>query len=309
MAWKTSFGLRAETEDPNACSGSRYRRRRLRAWTEKARLCGRALHHRHFRQLEGKASIETLERRFAAVGARLKVANGPGGVRTHRIPTDAARYFDLRLPAASGRSGSRSSCSRTTGTCSTCRLGEKSKFLCGHDERHWVVAAVPEAARCVSGVAAAKAALQPQAVRELVERKRPKDPFRRRNAAYVRQGEWFFLPAAGIDLSDALALRDEPLTRGRGTPHVMQFAYRRGGDVVYANHQLLTGISEARYAQLTPGQRRGGGWMRLVRDPEVYAKGSVRHPDHATVHLAGWHRVLMNTEQGARAMRHVAFLD
>jgi hypothetical protein len=188
-------------------------------------------------------------------------------------------------------------------------LGEKSKFLCGHDERHWVVAAVPEAARCVSGVAAAKAALQPQAVRELVERKRPKDPFRRRNAAYVRQGEWFFLPAAGIDLSDALALRDEPLTRGRGTPHVMQFAYRRGGDVVYANHQLLTGISEARYAQLTPGQRRGGGWMRLVRDPEVYAKGSVRHPDHATVHLAGWHRVLMNTEQGARAMRHVAFLD
>jgi len=25
--------------------------------------------------------------------------------------------------------------------------------------------------------------------------------------------------------------------------------------------------------------------------------------------LHGWHRVLMNTEQGARAMRHVAFLD
>jgi hypothetical protein len=41
----------------------------------------------------------------------------------------------------------------------------------------------------------------------------------------------------------------------------------------------------------------------------VYAKGSVRHPDHATIHLATWHRVLMNTEQAARAMRHVAFLD
>lgn len=25
--------------------------------------------------------------------------------------------------------------------------------------------------------------------------------------------------------------------------------------------------------------------------------------------LHGWHRVLMNTEAGARAMRHVAFLD
>ena len=35
--------------------------------------------------------------------------------------------------------------------------------------------------------------------RRLVERARPKDPFRRRNAAYVRQGEWFFVPAAGID--------------------------------------------------------------------------------------------------------------
>jgi hypothetical protein len=29
----------------------------------------------------------------------------------------------------------------------------------------------------------------------------------------------------------------------------------------------------------------------------------------ATIELASWHRVLMNTEQGARAMRHVAFLD
>jgi hypothetical protein len=46
-----------------------------------------------------------------------------------------------------------------------------------------------------------------------------------------------------------------------------------------------------------------------VRDPEVYAKGAVRHSDHATVHLAGWHRVLMNTEQRARAMRHVRFID
>jgi hypothetical protein len=35
---------------------------------------------------------------------------------------------------------------------------EKSKFLCGHDERHWFVAAVPEDARGVTGVAAAKAA-------------------------------------------------------------------------------------------------------------------------------------------------------
>jgi hypothetical protein len=186
---------------------------------------------------------------------------------------------------------------------------EKSKFLCGHDERHWFVAAVPEAARGVTGVATAKAALQPPAVRDLVERTRPKDPFRRRNATHVRQGEWFFVRAPDIDPPEAFVLKDEPLTRGRGTAHVMQFAYRRGGEVVYVSRTHPMGISEARYSALTPVRRRGGGWMPLVRDPEVYAKGAVRHPDHATIHLDGWHRVLMNTEPGARAMQHVTFLD
>ena len=187
--------------------------------------------------------------------------------------------------------------------------GEKSKFLCGHDERHWFVAAVPEAARGVTGVATAKAALQPPAVRALVERTRPKDPFRRRNTAYVRQGEWFFVPAARIDPPEGLVLRDEPLSRGRGNAHVMQFAYRRGGERVYVNRLNPAGITEAQYARLTPEQRRTGGWSRQVREPEVYAKGTVRHPDHATIRVSSWHRVLMNTEQGAKAMRHVVFID
>jgi hypothetical protein len=47
----------------------------------------------------------------------------------------------------------------------------------------------------------------------------------------------------------------------------------------------------------------------MVRDAEVFAMGTIRHADHATVRLSGWHRVLMNTEPRARAMRHVAFLD
>ena len=39
---------------------------------------------------------------------------------------------------------------------------EKQKFLCGHDERHWFVCAVPGAS--VSNVKAAMEALQPQVV-------------------------------------------------------------------------------------------------------------------------------------------------
>jgi hypothetical protein len=259
-------------------------------------------------------SGEMLERRFAAVGARVKIAKGPWmGEPRIDVRTDArGEYFDLRF-ADGGRGVELEVVDvepRDRHLLLLARVGgEKSKFLCGHDERHWFVAAVPESARGVSGVATAKAALQPQAVRALAERMRPKDRFRRRNAAYVRQGEWFFVPAVWIDPPDAFVLRDEPLTRGRGTAHVMQFAYRRGGDAVYVNHRHPTGISEARYQRLTPAERRTGGWARMVRDPEVYAKGAVRHPDHATIQLTGWHRVLLNTEQGARAMRHVAFID
>jgi hypothetical protein len=259
-------------------------------------------------------SSETLERRFAAMGARLKVAEGSWhGEPRIDIRADArGEYFDLRF-AGGGREVDVEVVDvqpRDRHLLLLARVdGEKSKFLCGHDERHWFVAAIPEAERGVSGVKAAKAALQPPAVRALVERTRPKDPFRRRNAAFVRQGEWFFVPAAGIRPPEAFVLRDEPLTRGRGNAHVMQYAYRRGGSLVYANRRHPTGISEARYMRLTPDQRRSGGWARVVRDPEVYAKGAVRHPDHATIHLADWHRVLMNTEHGARAMRHVAFID
>jgi hypothetical protein len=47
----------------------------------------------------------------------------------------------------------------------------------------------------------------------------------------------------------------------------------------------------------------------MMRDADVFAKGAVRYSDHATVVLRGSHRVAMNTEQAARAMRHVGFLD
>jgi hypothetical protein len=41
----------------------------------------------------------------------------------------------------------------------------------------------------------------------------------------------------------------------------------------------------------------------------VYARGSVRHPDHATVTLHDWHQVMMNTENTTRQMANLAFID
>ena len=89
---------------------------------------------------------------------------------------------------------------------------------------------------------------------------------RRRHAAFVRQGEWLFVPTAlWPEPLATQVLRDEPLTGGRGEAHVVQFAFRRG---------LRTAA---------------------VRGPEVYARGAVRHPEHGTLHLRGWHRVFTST--------------
>jgi hypothetical protein len=255
-------------------------------------------------------STEVLERRFAAIGARVKVA------RDSRVRIDVGtdrkgEYFELRSAGPSRVALDVVAVDRDE----RCLLllvregGEKSKFLCGFDERHWFVAAIPESAAGVGTVEAAKDALQPDAVRDAIVRVRPKDRFRRRNAAYVRQGEWFFLPQWTLVVDEREVLRDEPLTRGRGKDHVLEYAYRRGGEAVYVSDSHPTGLTEAEFDLLPPSQVRSRWWREMVRDPELFAKGAVRHPDHNTIVLHGWHRVLMNTEQSARAMEHVAFLD
>lgn len=178
------------------------------------------------------------------------------------------------------------------------------RFLCGHDERHWFVAAVP---RAVSTVAAAKQALLPPAVWEQVKDLPPGEVDNRRNAVFRRQGEWFFLPTTR-DIPPALILRHEPLQRtARSKPHVCQELYREGGEVVY----LVRGkeYSEREYArekQRDPGFDRGLA-RRMVRNPNVYARGYVRHEDHATIRLTGWHRVFINAELTAGTS--VTFLD
>jgi len=190
--------------------------------------------------------------------------------------------------------------------------GEKSKFLCGHDERHWFVAGIPESAP-VGTVRQAKEALKPAEVRILQAEKgiKAKARNRRKNAAYIRQGEWFFIPA-DILVDKQLVLRHEPLSRGgRAKPHWAEFCYRTGGETVYVCSRHRNGVTEPRYKAIVASnpKAKAWGWRTMRRNPAVYVKGSIRHADHATITLHGWHRVLMNTEGQARAMRNVAFLD
>jgi hypothetical protein len=189
---------------------------------------------------------------------------------------------------------------------------EKSKFLCGHDERHWFVAGIPEKAP-VGTVRQAKEALKPAEVQTAQARQglRSKARNRRKNAAYVRQGEWFFLPDAKLTVDEALVLRDEPLRRGAGKPHWAEFCYRTGGETVYVCSKHPNGVTEAQYKGILAGspKAKGWGWRTMRRNPGVYVRGRVRHADHATITLHGWHQVLMNTEGQSKAMQNVAFLD
>jgi hypothetical protein len=189
---------------------------------------------------------------------------------------------------------------------------EKSKFLCGHDERHWFVAGIPETAP-VGTVRQAKEALKPAEVQAAQARKglKARARTRRKNAAYVRQGEWFFLSDADLAVEEKLVLRDEPLRRGGGKPHWAEFCYRTGGETVWVCSRHPNGVTQAQHQAMLAGHPKAQywGWRMMRRNAGVYVRGRIRHPDHATIMLHGWHRVVMNTEGQSRAMRNVAFLD
>lgn len=184
------------------------------------------------------------------------------------------------------------------------------RFLCGHDEREWFVAAVPGGA---SSIRQAMDALQPADVREALARNHvsSRKRYERKNRAFRRQGEWFFVPEPSLAVDEKLILRDEPLRRGAGKSHMVEEIFRTGGEIVYVCTRHPNGLTQAEYEGLlkrTPSAARWG-WQTMARNPGVYARGAVSHSDHATITLPFWHRVIMNTETQSRTMANVAFLD
>jgi hypothetical protein len=185
---------------------------------------------------------------------------------------------------------------------------EKHRFLLGHDERHWFVAGIPESTP-VSRVRDAKQALKPDLVQTSERGVRTKYRDRRSNAARIRQGEWFFVPAPQVRVELLLVLRNEPIARGGGKPHVCEELYRFGGETVYVSPGAPNGLTDEQYRALLESERSRWNWRVMRRNPKVYVRGRVRHSDHKTVTLDGWHEVLSNTENLSHAMRNVAFLD
>lgn len=263
-----------------------------------------------------------LHTKFTRLGARLKITDHAArrsrspGVLTLDVRADrAGEFFEMvRRPGADAEVAAIDVQPADRHLLLLVRQGgEKSKFLCGHDERHWFVAGIPEAAP-VGTVRQAKEALKPaevlvaQADKHLGADARN----RRKNAAFVRQGEWFFIPAPAFAVDETVVLPNEPLRRGNGgKPHWVEFCYRTGGETVYVCSRHPNGVTEAQYQSIHAGnpKAKGWGWRAMRRNAGVYVRGRVRHADHATINLPGWHRVLMNTEGQSKAMRNVAFLD
>lgn len=186
--------------------------------------------------------------------------------------------------------------------------GTKEKFLCGHDERHWFVAAVNEKVRHVDD---AIDSLRPfgTSISQARHKVRRKNRNKRRNKGFVRQGEWFFIPEPRFTPpTPEMILTHEPLQRPRSKPHIVAELYRTGGQIVYVNRQHPNGISAGQYTRLIRQRPSlaNDGWRIMRRNPQVYVRGTVKHPDHATITLPFWHRVAMNVEAPSA---RVAFLD
>jgi hypothetical protein len=265
----------------------------------------------------------SLQTKFARMGARIKVADRPSrrrrvasGVISLDVGEDRdGEYFEIvRSPLADPELAVLDVEPGDRHLLLLVRDGrDKQKFLCGHDERHWFFVVIPESAP-VGTVRQAKEALKPTEVQAAQSRQglRAKARNRRKNTAYRRQGEWFFLPEHGMRVDESLVLRDEPLRRGSvGKPHWVERCYRTGGENVYVCPRHPNGVSanEHRLILTANPAAKGWGWRLMRRNAGVFVRGRVRHADHKTIVLPGWHRVLLNTESNAEAMRNVAFLD
>ena len=271
-----------------------------------------------------------LESKFAAMGARMKVRAIPSrwrqGDRTWVTPSDFAmdlrrdgngQFFELRVPTHLSESLEINVMQALPdqrhlllAVRNTLEKKQLDRFLCGHDEREWFVAAVPGGA---SSVRQAMDALQPQGVRDALTRNQvsSRKRYSRKNRAFRRQGEWFFVPEPSFAVDEKLILRNEPLRRGGGKPHMVDQLYRTGGESVYVTERFPNGLTPPEYRAMllnNPSASRWG-WREMRRNPGVYVRGTVRHSDHETITLSFWHRVLMNTETQSRTMARVAFLD
>jgi len=187
------------------------------------------------------------------------------------------------------------------------RNRDKRKFLCGRDERNWFVAGVRSNA---SSIKDAKESLKPDEAMasQRIYKVSGKHLNSRKNKGFTRQGEWFFIPEPDLDVNQDEIHRVEPLRMGGKRAHMAEELFRSGGTSVRVCSEYPNGVTESEYKKIIsedPGKATLP-WRYMVRDAGVWVRGKIRHPDHNTINLKFWHRVLPSREVGSS---NVAFLD
>ena len=156
------------------------------------------------------------------------------------------------------------------------RLPISGRYLCGHDEQHWFVASLPFGQRSTT-VRGAMETLKPEIVLREQQRKGVRHRRnRRKTAAYVRQGEWFFLPRPMMHVGE-LASRNGQLIRRLGCRSGEALQRQEAHDhlqavakpvIEFLRHQVLLQGENAHLAEeFFLAQERGGqgGPVRLTR--------------------------------------------
>ena len=184
------------------------------------------------------------------------------------------------------------------------------RFLCGHDEREWFVAAVPGGA---SSVRQAMDALQPAPVRQALASHKvsTNKRYSRKNRAFRRQGEWFFVPEPTMVVIPSWCCAMSRFAAGLESPHGGAACSAVVAKPFTCPSSTRTVSCRTEYKRLLKSDPSAArwGWRVMRRNTGVYARGAVSHGDHATITLPFWHRVMMNTETQSRTMANVAFLD
>lgn len=256
---------------------------------------------------------DIIRRHFESIGARVRFRDleseqqyrhsvRPDTYRIDIVSDNHGSIFDIAQAHAAPELVVLQKCPKERHLLLYSRDGQR--FLCGHDERDWFIAAVPKR---VSTVRDARLALMPREVSEKARTLAPVVTRARKNGVFVRQGEWFFVPVER-EFPEELILRNEPLQRtARSKPHVCEKLYRENGEFVYVvQGQVFT---PQEYKARKAADKWFGKWGvgTRIRNPEIYVRGHVRHADHATVYLDRWHRVYINAELTTQGP--VAYLD
>jgi len=174
----------------------------------------------------------------------------------------------------------------------------KRHYLMGMDERHLFIAELP---RPATTVAAAHAALRPNEAGSTTAH----------SGKVVRQGEWFFLlpsPAESVLLEEGI--RTNRVVAWRKTAIGPVF------DGSPSEHALTAMSGNARVRQRQGNPHVADEVVILsgtipAEGRRVFVRGAIRHPEHKTVTVDGWRKVLRNAEpiSNDQRQRRVAWVD